>query len=71
MVLGFWKLRYREFCLKSLDLKPYSNISCELNILSKEVGSGLSFYTPPVFHGNTLLHVIFNYSENCSWEKEI
>ena len=33
-------------------------------MLSKEAGSGLGFYIPPVFPRNTLLHVIFNYSEN-------
>ena len=32
--------------------------------MSKEANSSLGFYTPPVFLGNTLLHVILNYSEN-------
>ena len=35
-----------------------------MKILSKEAGSGSGFYTPPVFPGNILLLVIFNYSKN-------
>ena len=38
-----------------------SNLSLELNIMSKEASSGMGFYTPLVFPRNTLLHIIFNY----------
>ena len=47
-------------------MRPFvtPQFSWELNILSNETGPGMGFYTPQIFPMNTLLQVIFNYSEN-------
>ena len=60
---------FKEFksLVRQFVIPPFS---WELNILFKEVSLGLSFYTQPVFPKNTLVHIIFNSSENLFLGKE-